>query len=146
MAKAKSLDTASHDTQSDARRVLVVEDTVELAEVIQATLERQGMIAFTETHGQRALKRFEDIDPDLVLLDINLPDTIGWKVLDSIKDYRRTYHRPAVIVITAYGDPANRLMGKLQDVDAYLLKPFTPAEVEQTVQEVFERRDTDAAE
>src|SRR5690349_11304276 len=112
--RGHSLTTVAH-----IPRVLIIEDTVELGEVIQATLERINMLAFCETHGTRALKRFEEIRPDIVLLDINLPDTSGWKVLDAIKESRGEHRRPVIIVITAYNDPANRLMGKLQGVESY---------------------------
>lgn len=118
------------------KKVLIVEDTIELAEVIQATIERMGITAYHETHGAKAFDLFKENKPDLVLLDIGLPDMIGWKLLDSIKAMTNEV-RPLVVVITAYGDPANRLMGKLQDVDSYLIKPFSPDEVEQVVSRVF---------
>jgi DNA-binding response OmpR family regulator len=120
-------------------RVLIVEDTVELGEVIQATLQRMHIMAFCETHGLKALKRYEEIQPDLVLLDIGLPDMTGWKVLDAMKESKAIFRRPAIVVITAYGDPANRLMGKVQGVDSYLIKPFTPDEVQKVVQDVLGR-------
>lgn len=118
------------------KKVLIVEDTVELAEVIQATLERMGVTALHETHGTKALDLFRDNKPDLVLLDIGLPDMIGWKLLDSIKELSKE-ERPRIVVITAYGDPANRLMGKLQDVESYLIKPFSPDEVERVVKKAL---------
>jgi CheY-like chemotaxis protein len=112
--------------------VLIIEDTTELAEVIQATLERMNMIASYETHGAKALESFEKMHPDVVLLDIGLPDMTGWKFLETIKDKHKD-SMPIIIIITAYGDPANRLVGKLQGVNDYLIKPFTAAEVEQVV-------------
>lgn len=117
--------------------VLIVEDTQELAEVISATLERMGMITAHETHGQKALAKFEDMNPDVVLLDISLPDMTGWKIMDVIKERQdqavNPSRRPIVIVISAYGDPANRLVGKLQGVHDYLIKPFTADEIEKVV-------------
>src|SRR5436305_12512891 len=80
-SRAASLKTWTH-----VPRVLIVEDTVELGEVIQATLQRMHIMAFCETHGLKALKRYEEIQPDLVLLDIGLPDMTGWKVLDAMKE------------------------------------------------------------
>jgi DNA-binding response OmpR family regulator len=131
---------SSHKTYMHVPRVLIVEDTVELGEIIQATLERMEILAFCETHGTKALKRYDEVQPDLVILDIGLPDMTGWRVLDAIKESKALFKRPAIIIITAYGDPANRLMGKLQGVDSYLIKPFTPTEVERIVQEVLDQK------
>jgi CheY-like chemotaxis protein len=114
--------------------VLIVEDTMELAEVIQATLERMDMKTVHETHGTKALTKMEELNPDVVLLDISLPDITGWKILDVIRERAvETGSQPIVIVITAYGDPANRLVGKLQGVHSYLIKPFTSDEIEKLV-------------
>lgn len=112
--------------------VLIVEDTTELAEVIAATLERINIRALHETHVERALDVYYAEHPNVILLDIGLPDKTGWKLLDAIKE-RDEEERPVVVVITAHGDPANRLMGKLQGVHSYLIKPFTPDEVEVVV-------------
>lgn len=115
--------------------ILIVEDTIELAEVIQATLEGMGFDSVFETHGKTGLARLEEIRPQLVITDIGLPDITGWKMLDSIKELYADVpeEMPTIIVITAYGDPANRLIGKLQDIHSYLLKPFTPTQVEEIV-------------
>lgn len=117
-------------------KVLIVEDTVELAEILQATLENIGLKAIFETHGMAGLERMKETHPDVILLDIGLPDITGWKMLDGIKEYTesRGGSMPAIIVISAYGDPANRLIGKLQNIHSYLIKPFTPDEVERLVQ------------
>ncbi len=112
--------------------VLIIEDTTELAEVIQATLERMNMVTVHETHGNKGLSRFDEMNPDIVLLDIGLPDMTGWKFLETVKEKRKG-KLPIIIVITAYGDPANKLIGKLQNVHSYLVKPFTPDEVEEAV-------------
>ena len=119
--------------------ILIVEDTIELAEVIQATLEGMGFQAVFETHGKTGLERLKELQPQLVITDIGLPDITGWKMLDGIKEvYAGTEDEmPAIVVITAYGDPANRLIGKLQEIHSYLLKPFTPSEVERVVDMVM---------
>lgn len=115
---------------------LIVEDTYELAEILQVTLQRMHIATAHESHGSRAFTRYNEMHPDVILLDIGLPDGPGWTVLERIKEQQQQSggKMPAVIVITAYGDPANRLVGKLHGVDSYLIKPFTPHEVERTVQ------------
>lgn len=113
--------------------VLIVEDTVELAEIIQVTLENLNLRAYHATHGNRALDLFHEVHPDLVLLDIALPDMTGWKVLDTMREEQRGGTAPKILVITAYGDPANRLMGKLQGIHGYLIKPLMREEIEKAV-------------
>jgi CheY-like chemotaxis protein len=119
--------------------VLIVEDTVELAEIIQATLEAMNLQTYHETHGTRGLSKYLELDPDIVLLDIGLPDMIGWKIMDVIKERHEQTNgqMPIVIVITAYDDPANRLVGKLQGIHSYLVKPFTSDEIERVVREAL---------
>lgn len=125
-----------NDTVKDTP-VLVVEDTVELAEVIQATLEGIGMQVDYATHGKMGLEKLKTMNPQpqVLLLDIGLPDITGWKLLDGVKEYYESNKLPLpkIIVITAYGDPANRLIGKLQNIYTYLIKPFTPDQVERVV-------------
>ena len=134
---AVKVDEKKEDTKPGTGKiVLIVEDTTELAEVIQATLERLGITAHHETHANKALDIYKKEKPDLILLDIGLPDMSGWKLLDGIKELDKD-NLPHFIVITAYGDPANRLMGKLQEVDSYLIKPFSPDEVERVVGKVL---------
>lgn len=115
--------------------ILIVEDTEELAEVIQATLENKGMQVTWVSHGERGLEQIQSQELDIVLLDIGLPDMTGWKMLEEVRKSKETPEdMPTIIVISAYGDPANRLIGKLQGVHSYLIKPFTSDEVEQVVQ------------
>jgi CheY-like chemotaxis protein len=71
--------------------------------------------------------------PDVLLLDIGLPDMTGWQLLEDMREREGDTNMPKVVIITAYGDPANRLIGKLQNVHDYLIKPFTSEEVERVV-------------
>lgn len=125
------------ESASRTPKILIIEDTTELAEVIQATLERMNMVTHHETHGNKAMALLKDFAPDVVLLDISLPDMTGWKILDVIKESQENGatggKHPIVIIITAFGDPANRLVGKLQGVHSYLIKPFTSDEIEKIV-------------
>src|SRR5688500_6724011 len=74
------------DIRARPPHVVIVEDTVEVAEVIPVTLERMDLHAVYEANAGRALARYTDMQPDVVLLDISLPDMSGWKLLDSIRD------------------------------------------------------------
>lgn len=133
--EAQSVQTPLTTTPNGTTKVLIVEDTVELAEVIQATLESMGLTVTYATHGKIGIEKMKTLSPEMVIMDIGLPDITGWKMLDSIKEHYSgsTMKMPIIIVITAYGDPANRLIGKLQNIHSYLIKPFTPDEVEKLV-------------
>jgi CheY-like chemotaxis protein len=136
-AKTSTEKEAEMPAGSTSKTVLLVEDTMELAEILQVTLQGMGLTILHETHAAKALELFKTKKPNLILLDIGLPDMSGWKLLDGIKELGKE-GRPHFIVITAYGDPANRLMGKLQDVDSYLIKPFSPEDVQRVVGKVLD--------
>lgn len=134
--RAKLLEAA--EAAKGKPNILIIEDTFELAEVIQATLEGAGMAAQFVSHGAKGLERIKQQTPDVLLLDIGLPDMTGWKMLEELRAWKKNDNdMPAVVVITAYGDPANRLIGKLQGINSYLIKPFTPDEVEKVVQKAL---------
>ena len=117
-------------------RALLVEDEALVALIAEEALAGLGFQVHAAATATEALEAFEQGRPDLAVIDIGLPDMLGWKVLDELKasDLREQVR---IIVITAYGDPANRLMGKLQDVDTYLVKPFSPDEIERVVRRVL---------
>lgn len=135
----QSVKTSDSDKQLDMthdKPILIVEDTAELAEVIQATLESMGLKAIIAAHGDIGLNKYKSEKPEIILLDIGLPDMTGWNFLDAIKEMKNNNQiaaLPTIIVITAYDDAANRLVGKLQGIHSYLIKPFTPDSVEQLV-------------
>ncbi|GAB1421591.1 hypothetical protein MASR2M15_17650 [Anaerolineales bacterium] len=111
-------------------QVLVIEDLVEHIEIIQATLENLGMTVHNEMRGEKGLDTFRTLRPDLVFLDIGLPDMQGWRVLELLKAELDEDSIPPIVIITQYDDPANRLVGKLQGVHTYLVKPIVPSKVE----------------
>lgn len=136
--RAVPADEAARDALA-SRSVLIIEDTDELAEILQVTLQRLKMKTYWERSGEAAVERFKALQPDLILLDLGLPDLPGWKVLELVKEYQREHNNPPpnVIVVTAFGDPANRVVGKLQGVHSYLVKPFLTEEIERAVRSVF---------
>lgn len=118
--------------------VLIIEDSLELAQLIQITLKRNHIRSIIETSGSRALERYREMKPDIVLLDLGLPDMTGWKVLDEIRETSQADgSMPIVIVVSAYGDAANRLVGKLQNVHGYLVKPFTSEDIIRAVRQAL---------
>jgi CheY-like chemotaxis protein len=138
-AEVSALPRQEFADMSPENPVLIVEDTVELAEVIEATVEGMGLPAVVANHGSIALDQLQKLSPRLMLLDLGLPDINGWEIVKTVRELCKAEGRPMppIIVITAYGDPANRLIGKFEEVNAYLVKPFTPEQIEQTIHSVL---------
>ncbi len=103
--------------------ILIVDDTVEYGQLVQASLMRSGLQADYVMNGQLALDYLDERMPDVMLLDIGMPGMNGWAVLDEIK-VRYPQATFPVIVLTAFNDPANKLVGKFQQqVYRYCTKP-----------------------
>jgi len=105
-------------------RVLVVEDTQEFADIARMILTRANIESHHANSGEEAIIYLESERPDLILLDLNLGDITGWDVLEFVTSQYGQNSIP-VIVTTAHSDPANRLVGKLQEIASYLVKPFS---------------------
>ena len=121
--------------------VLLVEDSEEFAAIVRETLRRIKVDVYYARDGRMATEYLRNNRPDLILLDLNLPDMTGWNILDHAKQEFEKYpeeSRPRIIVLTAYNDPANRLVGKLQDVYRFLVKTTTPIELQNVVREALE--------
>jgi len=117
-------------------RVLMIEDTLDYATLNLMVLKKAGFNVFHAPDGEAAIEWLDTHKPDVILLDLNLPRITGWDVL---KHLYATHGEGAarIIVTTAYSDSANRLVGKLQGVDRYLTKPFTPQDLIGTLDTVL---------
>ncbi len=123
------------DSRSDFE-ILVVEDTPAMAQLTMLTLQRGGFQAIHVEDGETAIDFLRDKLPHLILLDLNLPGLSGWDVMEFLVNT----HGPGkvrVIVTTAYGDSANRVIGKLQDVHKYMVKPFKPLDLIATIEDAL---------
>lgn len=118
-------------------QVLLVEDAPEFAEMVMTALKLFNIPATHAGTGDQAIAFLNDHQPDLILLDLNLSGTSGWKVLEHTKK-RYGEHGVPVIITSAYSDIANRTVGKLHCVSRYMVKPFTPRELYTAIDEVLE--------
>jgi len=114
--------------QRSSYEILVVEDTPAMAQLTMLTLQRGGFKAIHVEDGETAIEFLGDNLPHLILLDLNLPGISGWDVMEFLVNTHGEGKVP-VIVTTAYGDSANRVIGKLQDVYKYMVKPFKPLDL-----------------
>ncbi len=114
------------------KQVLVVEDDEPLARLVKSRLESIGCQVQTHTHGKDALKSAAEQRFDLVILDINLPDSNGYQIS---RELRKIYHPWAlpILMLTVKDKPADQLRGFAHGADAYLTKPFDSAELFETV-------------
>ena len=113
--------------------VLVVEDEQDIREVLRRYLERAGLSVLTASTGAEALRLIESIRPDLLLLDLGLPDIDGSEVLT------RAAPSMPVIVLTARAGVDDRIAGLRMGADDYVVKPFSPTEVVLRVEAVLAR-------
>ncbi|MCL4256173.1 MAG: response regulator [Anaerolineae bacterium] len=118
--------------------VLFVEDADYLAELGSHILQRIGIDVIICLSAENAITFMEQNRlPDLIILDIGMPGMTGWEFLDIIKKYQETKTIP-IVVTTAYGDATNRLIGRLRDVDRYIIKPYKPEELQMVVRQILQ--------
>jgi EAL domain-containing protein (putative c-di-GMP-specific phosphodiesterase class I)/CheY-like chemotaxis protein len=119
-------------------RILVVDDSAAHRLLLRSVFELEGAAVHEASTAAAALRTVRDIEPDLVLLDVRLPDGNGFDVLEHI---RRTTNIPALFV-TAATAVSDRVAGLDQGADDYLLKPFSPEELVARADAAIRRRST----
>jgi two-component system, OmpR family, response regulator AdeR len=115
--------------------ILIVEDELELAEIIEAYLRREGYQTQRANDGKRALELYRATKPDLVLLDIMMPKLNGLEVLKTIRQDGQI----PIIMLTARAEDDDKLLGLELGADDYIIKPFNPREVVARVKAVLRR-------
>ena len=120
--------------------VLVVDDEPTIAEVVARYLERAGYRTRIAGDGLSAIEIASDDRPDLVVLDLMLPGLDGLEVMRRLREHAR--NRVAVILLTAKGEEADRVIGLRLGADDYVVKPFSPAELVARVDAVLRRVDS----
>jgi two-component system, OmpR family, response regulator AdeR len=115
--------------------VLVVEDDAEIALLLEKYLERSGYRTVRASTGNAALAHVRMLRPDIVVLDVGLPDIDGFDVLTRI----RTHSPVPVIFVSAMDDDTDKLLGLKLGADDYVTKPFNPQEVVARIGAVLKR-------
>jgi two-component system, OmpR family, response regulator RegX3 len=117
------------------RTILVVEDEEAISEPLAAALGREGFDVLVAGTAAQGLELFETRSPDLVLLDVMLPDGDGRDVLRRLREVSRT----PVIMLTARGEETDRVLGLELGADDYVTKPFSSAELASRIRAVLRR-------
>ncbi len=119
--------TDSHLPASN-RTIMVVDDHPDLVEIVRITLELKGFNVRCAYSGKHLFAGLEELKPDLILLDIMMPQMDGLEVLTRLKCNPATASIP-VILLTAKGEPEDVIKGYERGADVYITKPFTSTEV-----------------
>lgn len=120
---------------SDVKKILIVEDEAKIAEVIEAYLKNSGYETFRAEAGSIAIELFEKKSPDLVILDLMLPEISGEDICRQI----RRKSRVPVIMLTAKVSEDDKLTGFDIGADDYITKPFSPKELLARVNTILRR-------
>jgi len=124
------------------KTILVVDDEERMARFIRLNLEHDGFQVVEAYRGMEAMQKYRDSLPDLVLLDIMMPDIDGFEVLQMLREISNV----PVIMLTAKGEEDDRVRGLELGADDYVTKPFSPRELVSRVRAVLRRVDTGSTE
>lgn len=121
------------------KKVLIIEDDINIAELLRLYLEKDGFEVYIADNGGKGVSEFERIKPDLVLLDIMLPVLDGWGVCREIRNSSKV----PIIMLTAKGETFDKVTGLEMGADDYIVKPFEVKELLARVHAVMRRYETD---
>lgn len=120
-------------------RILLIEDEARIADFVQRGLESSGYKVDVAGDGRTGLAKLHDLDYDLLILDLMLPDTDGLSVLEKVKNRKVS---PAVLILSARGGVDDRVRGLEMGADDYLVKPFAFVELLARVKALLRRGQT----
>lgn len=120
-----------------AKKVMIVDDDPDIVEIIKLVVQDAGFETFEVYGGRECLYKIKDIEPDLVLLDIMMPDLNGWEVHRKLKEKEYTKDIP-VVAVTAKTQALDKMVGlHLSKMEGYITKPFGRKELVDKVKEII---------
>ncbi len=127
-------------------KIVCIEDDAEMIDLVKLILTRKGYQVTGAIGGREGLERIAEVNPDLVLLDLMMPDMDGWEVFQQMKATDQMKNIP-VIVVTAKAQSIDKVLGlHIAKVDDYITKPFGPSELLSSVLRVLEEAGIQARE
>ncbi len=125
---------------ADKRRILCIEDEPEMIDLIRLILERKGFEVLGAVGGQEGLEAIRREKPDLILLDLMMPDVDGWEVYRQMKADDELKDIP-VVVVTAKAQSIDKVLGlHIAKVDDYVTKPFGPSDLLESVERILQKQ------
>ncbi len=122
------------------KKVLIVDDEVDLVETLRFSLENEGFTVLVSYDGEDALNQARKENPDLILLDLMLPKLDGYKVCRLLKFDERYKHIP-ILMLTAKTQEKDKLLGKETGADEYITKPFEINELLEKVKSYLKEKE-----
>jgi len=127
------------------KRIVCIEDDEDMVDLIRLILTRRGFEVFGANRGVSGLEIIRKEKPDLVLLDLMMPEMDGWEVYQQIKSDETIQNIP-VIVVTAKAQSIDRVLGlHIAKVDDYISKPFSPQELLDSIESILIRKSKSAS-
>jgi two-component system, OmpR family, response regulator VicR len=124
-----------------SKRLVYIEDEPEMIDLVRLILGRRGFVVSGANGGRQGLELVRSELPDMVLLDLMMPDMDGWDVYHQLKSDEKTRDIP-VIVITAKAQNIDKVLGlRVAKVEDYIAKPFSPQELLERVEQVLARQE-----
>ena len=117
------------------RRVLLIEDEPNIIEAIRFILSRDGWRVDTHSDGETAVEAVRSRSPDLVILDVMLPNRSGYDILNDLRNLTETATLP-ILMLTARGQKKDRELAEKLGVNRFMTKPFSNADILATVREL----------
>jgi two-component system, OmpR family, response regulator VicR len=122
------------------KKILCIEDEPEMIDLIRLILSRRGFDVYGASGGEEGIQMIREMHPDLVLLDLMMPDMDGWEVYQQMKAEASTRDIP-VIVVTAKAQNIDKVLGlHIAKVEDYIAKPFGPQELMDSVDKVLNQK------
>lgn len=122
-----------------AKKILAVDDERHILRLVQINLEKAGYEVVTGSNGREALEKVRSEAPDLVVMDVMMPEMDGFEALKQLKENSDTANIP-VIMLTAKAQDADVFHGWQSGADLYLTKPFNPMELLTFVKRIFDAK------
>jgi two-component system response regulator VicR len=127
----------STDMEPQVKKIVYVEDELEMIDLVKLILSRKGYEVIGAAGGREGLDTIREVIPDLVLLDLMMPDIEGWDVYQQMRAEEATRNIP-VIVVTAKAQNIDKVLGlHIAKVNDYISKPFSPQDLVASVERVL---------
>ena len=119
-----------------AKEVLIIDDEPNICSVVSQFLEKKGFTTITANSGKEGIEIANQLVPDLILLDINMPEMDGFEVLVKLKNDQKTMSIP-VVMLTGRGDEIAKLSASALSSEYYITKPFDLEELNSKIKQIL---------